>query len=59
MIKIRMDPSAKKALAELGGDFRFGTTPGGGTPAGVNDGFVFGTEEIIVSLNLCEARDVR
>ena len=38
MTKSRMEPSAKNAFAALGGEFRFGLTPGGGVPAGISAG---------------------
>ena len=49
MTKSRIEPSAKNAFAALGGDFRFGTTPGGGIPAGLNDGSKIVVDEAIAT----------
>lgn len=49
MTKSRMDPSAKNTFAALGGDFKFGTTPGGGMPAGVNEGSEIVVEDAIAT----------
>lgn len=47
MTKSRIEASTKNAFARVSGDFRFGTTPGGGFPAGVNDGSKTADEEAI------------
>ena len=49
MTKSRMEPLAKNTLAALGGDFRFGTIPGGGFLAGVNNGSNVIDEEAVAT----------